>query len=210
MSTPRFEAADVRARLRGTASEAVLEFAQPLAQYLSLLAKWNRVYNLTGFRQAQQLLDRVLLECLSISPWLAGARIADVGSGAGLPGLPLAITEPQRHFTLIESRAKRVHFLRHVVGELGLGNVFIEHSRAEDLPQGSSFATVLARAVAAPPELLGITRHLTQPGSRLVLLTSPDTASEFECLPADFRLRQIVPAGENGQFGVVVLLERTA
>ena len=210
MAAPHFAAADVHARLCGSESEYALEFAAPLAQYLSLLAKWNRVYNLTGFREPRQLLDRVLLECLFLRHWLEGEQIADVGTGAGLPGLPLAITQPQRQFTLIESRAKRVHFLRHVVGEIGLANVRIEHSRAEDLPQGSSFATVLARAVASPQELPGITRHLTQPGSRLVLLTSPETASGYQRLPADFELREIVPAGADGQYGVVVLLERTA
>ncbi|MGD2166656.1 MAG: 16S rRNA (guanine(527)-N(7))-methyltransferase RsmG [Gammaproteobacteria bacterium] len=210
MNTPHFSAADVRARLAGTPCASARAYAEPLAGFLSLLAKWNRVYNLTGFRDARRLLDRNLLECLSIAPWLAGTAIADVGTGAGLPGLPLAITEPGRHFTLIESRAKRVHFLRHVVGELGLENVSIEHSRAEDLPQGACFATVLARAVAAPPELLVIARHLTGPGSRVVLLTSPDTGSAYQDLPEDFALREITPAGADGEFGVVVLLERTA
>ncbi len=209
-SPPRFDAAEVRARLSGTPSESAQAFAEPLAAFLTLLAKWNRVYNLTGFRDAAQLLDRVLLECLSISPWLEGQAIADVGTGAGLPGLPLAITEPERHFTLIESRAKRVHFLRHVVGELALENVTIEHSRAEDLPAGTGFATVLARAVAAPQELIIIARHLTRPGSRIVLLTSPETGAAYRNTPEDFALRQIVPAGADGEYGVIVLLERTA
>lgn len=204
-----FEAADVRARLRDTACESAQAFAEPLARFLSLLAKWNRVYNLTGFKDPAQLLDRVLLECLSLAVWLQGETIADVGTGAGLPGLPLAITEPQRHFTLIESRAKRVHFLRHVVGELALRNVTIEHSRAEDLPAGASFATVLARAVAAPPELIKIARLLTQPGSRLVLLTSPEVGAAYKNVSGDFEFRQMVPAGAGGEYGVVVLLERT-
>ena len=169
MATPRFDAADVRARLSGTSSEAARVFAEPLAAFLTLLAKWNRVHNLT------------------------------VGTGAGLPGLPLAITEPDRHFTLIESRAKRVHFLRHVVGELGLDNVSIEHSRAEDLPAGACFATVLARAVAAPPELFGIARLLTRPGSRVVLLTSPETGEVYRNTPEDFEMREIVPAGADGR-----------
>lgn len=210
MATPRFDAADVRARLSGTSSESAQVFAEPLAAFLTLLAKWNRVHNLTGFKDARRLLDRVLLECLSISPWLEGTEIADVGTGAGLPGLPLAITEPDRHFTLIESRAKRVHFLRHVVGELGLDNVSVEHSRAEDLPAGACFATVLARAVAAPPELFSIARLLTRPGSRVVLLTSPETGEVYRNTPEDFELREIVPAGADGRYGVVVHLERTA
>jgi len=210
MTNAQFAAEDVRARLTGTDSESARAYAEPLAAFLNLLTKWNRVYNLTGFTDPQQLLDRNLLECLSISTFLAGTDIADVGTGAGLPGLPLAITEPDRQFTLIESRAKRVHFLRHVVGELGLDNVLIEHSRAEDLPAGACFATVLGRAVAAPPKLLAIVRCLTQPGSRVVLLTSPDIGTAYRQLPADFALRQIVPAGPDGKFGVVVHLERIA
>ena len=209
-SPPRFSAGDIQNRLAGTDVADAASFAGPLAAFLSLLARWNRVYNLTGFREPQQLLERVLLECLWLRRWLAGNAIADIGSGAGLPGMPLAITEPQRRFTLIEPRAKRVHFLQHVVGELGLGNVTIAQSRAEDLPPGDGFATVLGRAVAAPPDFMTIARHLTRPGSRIVLLTSPDKGAAYRDTPEDFTLREIVPAGAGGQFGVVVHLERVS
>jgi 16S rRNA (guanine527-N7)-methyltransferase len=210
MAVPRFSAAEVRARLTGTSCAAAEVHAEPLAEFLSLLAKWNRVYNLTGFRRARALLDRVLLECLTLSPWLEGREIADVGSGAGLPGLPLAITRPQLQFTLIESRAKRVRFLRHVVGELALTNVAIEHCRAEDLPADLSFDTVLARAVAAPQEFIKIARHLTRPGSLVVLPTSAQKGEAYRHVPDDFDLSQIAPAGADGEFGVVVLLRRVA
>jgi len=206
----RFRAEDVRERLAGTAGEFAQSFAEPLARFLSLLAQWSRVYNLTGFRDPQQLLDRVLLECLMLNEHLEGREIADVGSGAGLPGLPLAISLPQLHFTLIESRAKRVHFLRHVVGELGLENVSIEHCRAEDLTADQSFDTVLGRAVAAPHEFINIARHLSRPGSRIVLLTSPEKGAVYRDTPDDFTLTQIVPAGPGGNFGVVVVLHRVA
>ena len=179
MESLRFDAEQVCAQLAGTDCESAQAFAEPLSAFLTLLAKWNQVYNLTGFKDARQLLDRNLLECLTIRPWLAGTEIADVGTGAGLPGLPLAITEPERRFTLIESRAKRVRFLRHVVGELGLDNVVVQHSRAEDLPAGVSFDTVLARAVAAPQQLITIARGLMQAGSRLILLTSPETGEAY-------------------------------
>jgi len=211
---PHFGAQDVRAELAGTDVAAALPFAQPLAEFLNLLARWNRVYNLTGFRTPAELLERVLHECLLLGRWLQGTAIADVGSGAGLPGVPLAISEPERRFTLIEPRAKRVHFLRHVVGSLRLDNVSVEHSRAEDLPAHAGFDTVLARAVAAPPEFMKIGRCLTRPGSRIVLATSPEKGAmfreELERSPEHFSLRGIEPAGDGGKFGVVVVLERVA
>ena len=207
---PRFGAEEVAGTLAGTPGEFAQSFAQPLARFLTLLAKWNRVYNLTGFRDPRELLDRVLLECLILADYLAGTSIVDVGSGAGLPGLPLAISLPQLQFTLVEPRAKRVHFLRHVVGDLGLANVKIEHCRAQDLRADLSFDTVLARAVAAPHEFINIARHLSRPGSRIVLLTSPEKGAVYRDTPDDFTVSQIDPAGPDGRFGVGVVLQRGA
>ena len=209
MSATQFAADDVRRWLADTAAQRAQAYAEPLAHYLNLLARWNAVYNLSGFRQREQLLDRVLLECLSVAHLLDGRAIADVGSGAGLPGLPLAITQPERRFTLIESRARRVHFLRHVAGELALANVVIEHARAEDLPEDTAFATVLARAVAAPPEFLAVARHLSRAGSRIVLMTSKATAAEYQQPLGDFELSRLEPLGPQGRFGVAVVLQRT-
>src|SRR5690606_30834440 len=103
------------------------DVAAALAEYLALLVKWNRTYNLTGIRDPDELVERHLVESLALAPLLRGERIADVGTGAGLPGIPLAIVSPERHFVLIESRAKRVRFLRHVVLTLGLENAEIAH-----------------------------------------------------------------------------------
>ena len=96
------------------------EQSAALAAFVELLLKWNKVYNLTGVRGADEVVDRHLVESFALRPLLKGTHVADVGSGGGLPGVPLAIVEPERRFTLIESRAKRVRFLRHVVAELEL------------------------------------------------------------------------------------------
>jgi 16S rRNA (guanine527-N7)-methyltransferase len=125
--------------------------------------------------------------------------------------VPLAITEPGRSFTLIESRAKRVRFLRHVVGELPLRNVEVAHGRAEHLRPDRPFDTVLARAVAPPAELLAICRNLTAPGSLLLMLTATHLQSAFDGLAPDFVLRD---AGRGSARGpklrsTIVLLERT-
>ena len=178
-----------------------------LARFVDLLLRWNRVYNLTGVRGVDEILDRHFVESFALRPLLHGTRIADVGTGAGLPGVPLAIAEPNRHFTLIESRAKRVHFLRHVAAELKLANVEVAHGRAEHLHVERPFDTVLARAVAPPAELLEITRHLTAPGSILLMLTAAHLEQEFRGLAADFVLRPAPAAGPVLR-STIVLLER--
>ena len=121
--------------------------------------------------------------------------------------VPLAIAEPERQFTLIESRAKRVHFLRHVVGELKLKNTSVAHSRAEDLHVERPFDTVLARAVAPPAELLSVCRHLTAPGSVLLLLTAAHLEGAFHGLAPDFVVRPVRKVGPVLR-STIVLLER--
>ncbi|HEX7080997.1 MAG TPA: 16S rRNA (guanine(527)-N(7))-methyltransferase RsmG [Gammaproteobacteria bacterium] len=180
-----------------------------LTAFLNLLVKWNRVYNLTGIRDADELVERHLIESLDLAPLLRGERIADVGTGAGLPGLPLAIVAPDRRFTLVESRAKRVRFLRHVVGELGLSNVEIEHCRVEDLRCERPFDTVLARAVAPPAELIAMTRHLTAPSTILLLLTAARLEREWRDLAASLGVRPIaVDAPGAARRSAIVMLER--
>ncbi|HVY64836.1 MAG TPA: 16S rRNA (guanine(527)-N(7))-methyltransferase RsmG [Gammaproteobacteria bacterium] len=200
-------AAEVERRLarEGVAVDAAQ--AAALAAFCVLLLRWNRVYNLTGVRGAAELVDRHLVESLALRPHLHGTRVADVGSGGGLPGLPLAITEPDRRFTLIESRAKRVRFLRQAIMELKLRNSEVAHGRAEHLRVAQPFDTVLARAVAPPAELLSICRPLMAPGSRLLLLTAPHLHDEFRGLAADFVLRP-PPKGGPLLKSAIVVLER--
>lgn len=215
MSGPDFDlsAAEVAERLAAVGSDECGSDVAALTAFLTLLSRWNRVYNLTGIRNPAELVDRHLIESLALKPFLRGTRIADVGSGAGLPGLPLAIVEPGRDFTLIESRAKRVRFLRHVIGELGLANARVAHSRAEHLRPDRPFDTVLARAVAPPAELLAVCRPLTAPGSVLLLLTAAHLQQAFRGLAPDWTVRAGEPltvgSGESAQRSSIVLLERT-
>ena len=183
---------------------------ETLVEFLRLLVKWNRVYNLTGIRDADELVERHLVESLALAPLLRGTRIADVGTGAGLPGMPLAIVEPDRQFVLIESRAKRVRFLRHAAGALGLGNVDVAHARVEHLPCERPFDTVLARAVAPPADLIRMTRHLTAPGSILLLLTAERLEREWRGLAQDYRLRPVdVDTAARLRHSSIVMLERS-
>jgi len=187
-------ASEIERRMARAGVPVDIEQAAKLAAFVGLLLRWNRVHNLTGVRGAAELVDRHLV-----------VRVADVGSGGGLPGLPLAITQPGCQFTLIESRAKRVHFLRHAIAELGLRNSDVAHGRAEHLRVEQPFATVLARAVAPPSELLSICRPLTAPGSILLLLTAPHLNDEFRGLAADFVLRPASTAGPKLKSAIVVL-----
>ena len=199
--------AEIGRRLEAAGLGVAEPLTASLARFLELLVRWNRVYNLTGIKSPSELVERHLVESLALRPLLHGTRIADVGTGAGLPGLPLAITEPERQFTLIESRAKRVRFLRHVVAELGLTNTEVAHGRAEHLRVERPFATVLARAVAPPPELLAICRPLTAPGSILLLLTATHLQEAFRGLAPDYAVRPLateLPALRSS----IVLLER--
>jgi 16S rRNA (guanine527-N7)-methyltransferase len=201
--------AGLRRRLAAIGLDLAAEQGAALAAFVELLLKWNKVYNLTGVRGADEIVDRHCVESFALRSLLKGTHVADVGSGGGLPGVPLAIVEPERRFTLIESRAKRVRFLRHVVAELGLKNTEVAHGRAEDLRVARPFDTVLARAVAPPAELLDICRHLTAPGSILLLLTATHLRDAFRGLAPDFRLQPVATEGPRLRSSIV-LLERVA
>jgi 16S rRNA (guanine527-N7)-methyltransferase len=194
---------EVRRRLAAVGFEITAEQSATLAAFVELLLRWNKVYNLTGVRGADEVVDRHLVESFALRALVKGTHVADVGSGGGLPGVPLAIAEPERRFTLIESRAKRVRFLRHVVGELKLENTSVAHSRAEDLHVERPFDTVLARAVARPAELLSMCRHLT-PRARPAR-TAGHLKDAFRGLAPDFVARPTPSEGPTLRSTIVVL-----
>lgn len=181
-----------------------LDTAATLARFLALLERWNRVHNLTGISDRTELIDRHLAESLALKPFVRGPRACDVGSGAGLPGLPLAVDLPDIAFTLIESRRKRASFLRQARAALGLANVEVLQQRAEDVTAGP-FDTVLARAVAPPAGLLSIARPLLAPGGRLVLLTAEDKARELVSLASGFTEVAVGPTNPALRSRIVVL-----
>ncbi|NNC64371.1 MAG: 16S rRNA (guanine(527)-N(7))-methyltransferase RsmG [Gammaproteobacteria bacterium] len=184
--------------------------ASKLAEYLLLLERWNRVHNLTGIARADEMVERHLVESLALRRFLRGERIADVGSGAGLPGIPLAIVEPERMFTLIESRAKRVSFLNHVQGVLALTNVIVEHGRVEDLRSTPPFDTVLARAVAPLPELVELAAHLLGEESVLLVPTKADVDVAIGGVDDRFEIRRIEHDENKLLKGALISIERIA
>lgn len=143
---------------------------QQLIAHLDLLDEWGERMNLTAIRARDQQITKHVLDSLSVVPYLHGARVADVGSGAGFPGIPLAIVEPERHYTLIESTGKKCRFLEHVRDALELANVEVAQSRAEAWKPAQRYDTVIARAVGPVAELVKNSGHLVAGGGRLLAM----------------------------------------
>ena len=145
--------------------------------------RWNKRVNLTAIRDPAEMITGHLLDSLSARPLVRGRTVLDVGTGAGFPGLPLAIVEPERSFTLVDSSNKKVRFVEHIAGLLGLGNVTAVKARTEDFAPGNRFDTVIARAVAALPRLVEIAGHHVGEGGVFVALKGRYPAEELEQLP---------------------------
>jgi 16S rRNA (guanine527-N7)-methyltransferase len=141
-----------------------------LAQYVALLEKWNRVYNLTAVRDPRQMVLRHILDSLAVHPYLTAGCLLDVGCGAGLPGIPLAIASPALAVTLLDSNAKKIRFVRQVVAELALDNAEAVQARMQEYQPGRAFDMVISRAVASLDELYRQSAHLLAPGGRMLFM----------------------------------------
>lgn len=153
---------------------------QQLLDYLSLLIKWNKAYNLTAVRDPLQMVTRHLLDSLVILPYLKGQQILDVGTGAGLPGLPLSIADPQRTYCLLDSNGKKCRFLQQVVVELGLKNVSVVEDRAEHFASERCFDSIVARAVSTVAEIIKNTTHLVCPEGQWLFMKGQYPEEELE------------------------------
>jgi 16S rRNA (guanine527-N7)-methyltransferase len=178
---------------QASAIGVVLDVAQArrLLRLLDELLHWNRSYNLTAITARASMISAHLLDSLAAQPELQGRLIADVGTGAGFPGLPLAVADPQRQFTLIDSVAKKIRFVTHAVRTLELGNVTAVHSRVETLLPGEPFDTVVARAYATLADLLGTVQSLCGAATRVVAFKGHYPHDELAELPRGWRLEQV-------------------
>ncbi|HAK34872.1 MAG TPA: 16S rRNA (guanine(527)-N(7))-methyltransferase RsmG [Pantoea sp.] len=161
---------------------------EQLVAYVGLLDKWNKAYNLTSVRDPQQMLVRHILDSIVVAPHLKGERFIDVGTGPGLPGIPLAIVLPQAHFTLLDSLGKRVRFLRQVQHELGLPNITPVQSRVETFPSEPPFDGVISRAFASLQDMVNWCHHLPSAQGQFYALKGVRPDDEIASLPAGFRL----------------------
>jgi 16S rRNA (guanine527-N7)-methyltransferase len=160
-----------------------------LLNYLNLLVRWNAAYNLTAVREPEQMVTRHLLDSLAVLPLVQGMSLADLGSGAGLPGVPLAVALPDIQVTLVDSNGKKARFLREVARALPLPNVRVAQMRAQDLR--GSFDCITARALAGLPEMLEWGGHLLAPqGIWLALKGKADETRSLQ-VPAGFHIEAV-------------------
>jgi 16S rRNA (guanine527-N7)-methyltransferase len=159
-----------------------------LCQLLEELAHWNRQFNLTGITDLESMVSHHVLDSLAVHRYLHGTAIADAGTGAGFPGLPLALVNPERRFTLIDSNGKKIRFVSHAVRTLGLVNVEPLQTRVETLRPERPFDTVVARAFAALPELLETVAPLCSSDTRVLAMKGKWPQDELDALPPRWRV----------------------
>jgi 16S rRNA (guanine527-N7)-methyltransferase len=178
--------------LAAGASELGLELAQEqanaLIRLIDALEEANAQFNLTAIRDRPGMLHKHLLDSLSLQPFLRGGRIADVGTGAGFPGLPLAIVNPDREFALIESTGKKARYVAATAAMLGCRNVEVVNRRAEDYRPPAFFDTVIARALASLADFIAYAGHLCAPDGRLLAMKGKRPDLEIAALPRSFRV----------------------
>ncbi len=168
------------------------DIQQKLLDYLQLLQKWNKVYNLTAIRQADQMVSYHLLDSLAVLPHLWPGSWLDVGCGAGLPGVVLAIVRPDWRFTLLDSNSKKTSFVQQAVIELGLANISVYCGRVEEFLAHEKFDGIISRAFAETADFVQLTRHLlAEKGRWAAMKGTPD--QELQRLPGDVVVEQIIP-----------------
>jgi len=194
--------AAVEARLSAGLCALGLELAPAqvaaLGTLLDELADWNSRVNLTAIRDPAEAVDKHLLDSLAVRPLLKGLAVADVGSGAGFPGLPLAIADTDRRFALVESTGKKAKFLRHVVARLDLPNVEVVPLRAESYKPPLPFDSVIARALGPLAEFVRVAGHLAGRGGRLLAMKGKVPEDEIQALPAGWKLLAVHPVAVPG------------
>jgi len=183
---------------------------QKLMDYLALLVKWNSAYNLTAVREPGEMVSRHLLDSLSIAPWVKPTmgRFLDVGSGGGLPGVPLAIVFPEKNWTLVDSIGKKVRFLTQVKLQLNLNNLQAVQTRIEQLQTDAPFNGVVSRAFSEVSAFVEKTRHLGDSQTHWLAMKGALNAEELKPLPADFiceKVQKLKVPGCQGERHLLIL-----
>ena len=187
----------VEPRLAAGLSALGLELAPAqvaaLAMLVAELAEWNTRFNLTAITEPAEVVDKHLLDSLAVLPHLKGLQVADVGSGAGFPGLPLAIADLDRQYTLIESTGKKARFLHYIVGQLNLPNVEVVQGRAEAYEPRRPYDSVVARALGSLAEFVRVAGHLAGRRGRLLAMKGKVPEHELLAIPAGWKALAVHP-----------------
>jgi len=181
-----------------------------LLGHLELLEKWNRVHSLTSIRDAAKAVSVHLLDSLAVVPYVSGPRVLDVGSGAGFPGLPVALARPELQVDLLDSNHKKCAFLRQAVAEAGARNAKVVCNRVEAYRPANPYDCILSRALADLAEIVALTEHLLAPGGVIAAMKGVHPFEEIERIPSGFRVRQVhaVSVPGLGAERHLVLVER--
>ncbi|GAB1622263.1 16S rRNA (guanine(527)-N(7))-methyltransferase RsmG [Agarivorans albus] len=202
----------LKSRLQGLLAQTSLQLSElQISQLVSLveqLDKWNKAYNLTSVRDPMEMMVKHILDSLVVSPYLQGERFIDVGTGPGLPGLPLAIINPDKQFVLLDSLGKRITFIRQVCHLLKLDNVTAVQSRVENYQQNLDFDGVISRAFASLEDMLNWCSHLPANNGKFYALKGLVPEQELENLPEGLKLHSIesltVPELEGQRHLVII------
>ena len=194
-----------QALLRGM-QQLKLDFSpDQLLQYLALLHKWNQAYNLTAIRDLHSMVTLHLLDSLAILPMIHGTRILDVGTGAGLPGVPLALANPSLHVVLLDSNGKKIRFLQEVKRALALDNIEVIQTRVERYHPTSSFDTVTSRAFSNLKQMLDCTKHLIAPDGIWLAMKGRHPEAELACMNRAYRIESYTVDGIDGERCCVIV-----
>lgn len=185
-------AAQLERGLTSLKIQAGREAIDRLLHYLELMLKWNKVYNLTAIRDADRMVSHHLLDSVAILPHVRGGSVLDVGTGPGLPGIPLAVLRPGIQVTLLDSNQKKTAFLRQVVGELGLHNAEVVCERVETWPTGRRFETITSRAFSELADFVTAAGRLLADGGCFAAMKGVYPQDEIERLPPNFQVQNIV------------------
>jgi len=171
-----------------------------LLSFILLIEKWNKTYNLTAVRNREDMARLHILDSLTVLPFIQGSHIADIGTGAGLPGIPLAIFSPNTQFTLVDSNSKKTRFVQQAILELKLKNVSVQHNRVENFQPKELFSTVIMRAFASLPDIMNLTRHLIAPsGTLLAMKGQQPNDDEISSLKTTHKITRLTVPGVEAE-----------